>query len=450
MAQVLTGPIVAPPEVVRRAEDRLRVRHARQQRSSWLRHLWLIWLLVGPGILVMLGDNDAGGIITYATTGARFGIGFFIPFLLLMIPIAYVVQEMTVRLGAVTGRGHAELIYGRFGPFWGWFSLLDLGLGNLLTLVTEFIGMGAGLAFFGVPLRLGVPIAAAIVLAIALLGNYWTAERLTLGLAALNLVFIPIAVLAHPDPAQVVGALTSWSLPGGLTGAALFLIIANVGTTIAPWMLFYQQSAVVDKGLTEADIPHGRLDTAVGSVVMGVISVAIVVATGATLHPAGVDAAGWSEVQFAQALVPFVGSVSARLFALGLFEAGLVAAITINLSTAWAFGEVFGWAHSLNSRFRDAPRFYLLYAGSVLLAAAVVLVPGAPLALITLIVQVVATLLMPPALLFLLLLLNDRSLMGRWTNGRWANTAVAAIVVALLGLNLVYGLSMLFPGLLAG
>lgn len=448
MAQALASFSPATLEDIRRAEDRLRVRRARQQHNGWLRRVLLLWLLVGPGILVMLGDNDAGGVITYATTGARFGLGFFIPFLLLMIPVAYVVQEMTVRLGAVTGRGHAELIFARFGPFWGGFSLLDLGLGNLLTLVTEFIGMGAGLAFFGIPLSIGVPASAAVVLAVALFGRYWTAERLTLGLAALNLVFVPVAVLAHPDPKAVAQALFSFALPGGFTGTVLFLIIANVGTTIAPWMLFFQQSAVVDKGLTEADIPHGRLDTAIGSIVMSLIAVAIVVATGATLYPSHADVANLNQVQFAQALLPYAGSTAARLFALGLCEAGLVAAITINLSTAWAFGEVFGWAHSVNSRIHEAPWFYGLYVASVVSAAAIVLIPGAPLDLITLMVQIIATLLMPPALLFLLLLLNDRELMGKWVNGRWANGFVVAIVVALLALNTLYGLSVLFPGLL--
>jgi Mn2+/Fe2+ NRAMP family transporter len=449
MAQVLTGFSSISTEDVRRAEDRLRVRRTRQNHSGWLRRLLLAWLLVGPGILVMLGDNDAGGVLTYATTGAQFGLGFFLPFLLfLMTPLAYVVQEMTVRLGAVTGRGHAELIWARFGRFWGWFSLTDLALGNLLTLVTEFIGMGTGLAFFGVPLQIGVPLSAAVVLGVAIFGRYWTAERLTLGLAGFNLVFVPVALLAHPDPIQVTKAFVSFSLPGGLTGAALFLIIANIGTTIAPWMLFFQQSAVVDKGLTEQDIPHGRLDTAIGSIVMGIIAVAIVIATGATLHPAGKNVSDLSQADFIRALVPFVGGTGARLFALGLFEAGLVAAITINLSTSWAFGEVFGWAHSLNSRIHEAPWFYLLYIVSIVIAAAIVLVPGAPLELITLMVQLVATLLMPPALLFLLLLLNDRELMGKWTNGRWANCFSALIIIALLGLNAAYGLTVLFPHLL--
>lgn len=447
MANVLASSPPLSTEEVRRAQDRLWVWEARQQ-FGWRRLVLLVWLLVGPGILVMLGDNDAGGIITYATTGAKFGISFFVPFLLLMIPVAYVVQEMTVRLGAVTGRGHAELIFARFGPFWGAFSLLDLGIGNLLTLVTEFVGMGAGLSYFGIPLIIGVPLSAGVVLGITWFGRYWTAERLTLALAGLNLVFVPVAVLAHPDPRQIVHALISPSLPGGFSGAALFLIIANIGTTIAPWMLFYQQSAVVDKGLTPRDIGYGRLDTGIGSVVMGLVAVAVVVATGATLYPARVDVANLAPAQWALALQPFVGTNGAALFALGLIESGLVAAVTIGLSSSWAFGEVFGWAHSVNARVREAPWFYGLYVASVVIAAAIVLIPGAPLDLITLTVQIVATLLMPPALLFLLLLLNDGELMGSWTNGRGANAFTVGIVGAILVLNTLYGLSALFPNLL--
>lgn len=436
------------PEIARRAEERFRIDEVRRSRPGWRGRLQLLWLLVGPGILVMLGDNDAGGIITYAQTGAKFGLAFFPLFLLLLIPVAYVVQEMAVRLGAVTGRGHAELIFDRFGPFWGWFSLVDLGIGNLLTLVTEFIGMGAGLAYFGVPLALGVPLSAALVLALAMTGSYWTGERLVLGLSAFNLVFIPAALLVKPDPAALLAAFGSFHLPGGVSGQALFLIIANVGTTIAPWMLFFHQSAVVDKGLTEAELGHGRLDTFLGSVLMGIVAIAVVVLTGLTLFPAGVDVSGLGQADFAGHVAPYLGPVAGRLFALGLFEAGLVAAVTINLSTSWACGEVFGWRHSLNARLGDAPWFYGIYAACVIIAAAVVLIPGAPLDTIALSVQVIATLLMPPALLLMLLLLNDRELMGARVNGRLTNAVAVTIVLALLALNTAYALTVLFPGFL--
>jgi len=430
--------------------DRERVLSVRSRSRSPLQNLLLFLLLAGPGILVMIGDNDAGGVITYATTGARYGVGFFVPFLLLLIPVAYVVQEMTVRLGAVSQKGHAELIFDRFGRFWGIFSMVDLVLGNCLTLVTEFIGMAAGLSVFGIGLRPAVVGSALLVAALVSVQRYLTAERITLVCAAVNLVFVPLAILAHPAPGQVLSALARWNLPGGFTRDVLFLVIANVGTTIAPWMLFYQQGAVVDKGLTPRDIREGQQDTLAGSLIMGVVAVAIVVLTGTVLFPRHIDIGNLSQAQWAQTLAPYLGPVAERLFGLGLFEAGLVAAITISLSSAWAVGEVSGQRHSLNASMRQAPVFYGIYAGSIAVAAAVVLLPGAPLQLITLTVQVIATLLMPPALLFLLLLANDPEIMGEHRNRLGANLFTGGIVAMILVLSTLYGIVTVFPHALGG
>lgn len=433
-----------------RRRDRIRVLNLRTQQRTLLRALLLFLVLAGPGILVMIGDNDAGGVITYAATGARYGVGFFVPFLLLMIPVAYVVQEMTVRLGAVSQKGHAELIFDRFGRFWGLFSMADLALSNCLTLVTEFVGMAAGLSVFGLALRPAVLGSAALVLALVAVQRYATAERLTLALAVFNLVFVPLAVWGHPSPAALAHALVSWPLPGGFSRTVLFLIIANVGTTIAPWMLFYQQGAVVDKGLTPRDIRQGQIDTLVGSLVMGIVAVAVVVLTGTVLFPRHVAVSELGPAAWAQALRPYLGPVAERLFGLGLFEAGLVAAVTISLSSAWAVGEVLGCGHSLNASVREAPAFYGVYGGSVALAATVVLLPHAPLELITLTVQVIATLLMPPALVFLLLLANDPEIMGPFRNRMGANLFAGGIVAMILTLSTLYGLQTLFPHLFAG
>ncbi len=435
------------PEEERRLQDQVKLRQLRQG-GIWGR-IVLFWLLLGPGLLVMIGDNDAGGVITYAATGATYGLSLFIPFLILMIPVAYVVQEMTVRLGAVVQKGHAELIHERFGPFWGFFSLIDLLLGNLLTLVTEFVGMAAGLSILGISLPLGVGISLGLLLFITLAGPYLAVERRILAFALLNLVFVPLAFMAHPNWHRVAGTFYHPSLPGGLTSQVIFLLIANVGTTIAPWMLFYQQGAVVDKGLTPTDIRHGRWDTFLGSVVMGTIAVAIVVLTGATLYHSGISLANYGSAQFAQALKPFLGIWGERLFALGLFEAGFVAASTISLSSAWAFGEIYRWPHSLNSRLKEAPGFYLIYSLGLIAAAALVLIPQAPLELISLTVQVLATILMPPALIFLLLLLNDPELMGSHRNGWLANASTGTIIAGILILTTVYALLTLFPHWLA-
>jgi Mn2+/Fe2+ NRAMP family transporter len=323
--------------------------------------------------------------------------------------------------------------------------MIDLVIGNCLTLVTEFIGMAAGLSLFGVGLWPAVLACAAVVSLIALFQRYLTVERFTLAVAATNLVFVPLALMAHPDTRQILAALSGWSLPGGLTRDALFLIIANVGTTIAPWMLFYQQAAVVDKGLTPRDIPQGQTDTFIGSVVMGVIAVAIVVLTGTALYPHHVGVSNLSGAQWAQTLTPFMGTAAARLFALGLIEAGLVAAVTISLSSAWAVGEVLGRSHSLNARAGEARLFYGIYVGTIAVAAAVVLLPRAPLELISLSVQVVATLLMPPALLFLLLLANDAEIMGRHRNRRGANLAAGGIIALIVALSTAYAAITLFP-----
>src|ERR1700723_4254354 len=203
------APVVVTHEDIDRAHDRARVRAARM-KGGFRARMWLLWLLIGPGILVMLGENDGPSMLSYASTGARFGIGFFLPFVILTFVMACVVQEMTVRLGAATHRGHAELIFDRFGPFWGWFSMVDLMVGNFLTLVTEFIAIRAGLGFFGVRPAVAV-LGALLVLVVALLTHrYWTWERITLAAAMFNLIFVPVALLSHPHWGEIGSAFFTW------------------------------------------------------------------------------------------------------------------------------------------------------------------------------------------------------------------------------------------------
>jgi len=432
-------------EDVKRALDRRRVFKARRGRS---RPWQLLWLLIGPGILVMLGENDAPSMISYATTGAKYGIGFFLPFVLLTFGMAFVVQEMTVRLGAVTQRGHSELIYERFGPFWGFFAMVDLFLSNLMTLVTEFIGIRAGLGFFGIPPALSVLAGFAVILAVVFTRRYWTWERMTLGLALFNLLFVPVAILAHPVDSQVVGAFLTWGpLPGGWTSQTLLLLMADIGATVTPWMIFFQQSAVVDKGLTTDDIRQGRIDTALGALLAATAAIATIIAA-APLFVHHVNASNFQGADFAQALQPYVGNVGATLFALGIFEAGLVAAITISSSSAYAFSEVTRRPHSLNHSWRDGWPFYtalLLAAG---ISAFLVLIPNAPLVFITLIVNVIAVLSMPPALLFLILLVNDREIMGVYVSGPLGNTVAIAITVFLCLVGSIWAVVTVFPHIL--
>jgi Mn2+/Fe2+ NRAMP family transporter len=438
-------------EDVLRAGDRLKVLKTRAAKSS----LRLLWLLAGPGVLVMLGENDGPSMVSYATTGATYGIGFFVPFILLTFLMAFVVQEMTVRLGAATHRGHAELIFQRFGPFWGYFAMGDLVFGNLLTLVTEFIAIQAGGLYFGLPSWLSVAIGVALVFGSLAFRRYATWERVLMGLAAFNLLFIPAALLAHPSGEALAHAFATWGpLPGGMGTAFLTLILANIGATVTPWMIFFQQSAVVDKGLTRADVPQGRIDTAIGAVLAAAAAIATLVAA-APLFAEKVDVSQFANgADFATALVPLIGTTGATLFALGIIEAGLVAAMTISTSSSYALAETVSAAesvsarHSLNLNFAQGRLFYGVAIASTLVAAGIVLIPGAPLLAMTLTVNVIATLLMAPALLLLLLLANDREIMRDLANGWWANLAGGTIIVTISVIGALYGVITVFPNLL--
>ncbi len=437
-------------EDLRRARARVTVARLRAVPGGGLARLRLMALLIGPGILVFLGENDAPSMLAYAATGAGFGIGFFLPFVAATFALGFVVQEMAARIGAVTSHGHAELIFDRFGSFWGRFAMADLLVGNFLTLITEFIGVRAGLGFFGVPPAAAVGAGVAMVLLAAATARYATWERITLGLALCNVVFVPVAVLSHPDWGAVGRAMATWSpLPGGLKPDTLTLMVANIGATVTPWMLFFQQGAVADKGLDARDIGAARWDTALGSVVAALFGVAAIIAT-APLFAHGISAQNWQAAQFAEAIEPYVGHAGAALFALGIFEAGAVAAITISTSSAYAFAEVMRAPHSLNAPLREGWVFYAVLAGSAVLAAAIVLVPGMPLEQVVIIVNVIAVLAMPPALLFLLLIANDAEVMGPHRNALGWNIAGVGVTVFLILVGLAYAANVLFPSLLGG
>ena len=429
-----------------RARDRSRIMASRAAGRPWR----LLWLLAGPGVLVMLGENDGPSMVSYAVTGATYGVGFFVPFILATFVMAYIVQEMTVRLGVATGRGHAELIFQRFGPFWGYFAMVDLVFGNILTLVTEFIAIQAGGLYFGVPSWLSVLLGLGLIIGSLLLRRYATWERLLMGLAAFNLLFIPAAFLAHPNGQALAHAIAHWGpLPGGLNTAFITLILANIGATVTPWMIFFQQSAVVDKGLTRADLPQGRIDTAIGAAVAAITAIATVVAA-APLFAHHIDVSSFaSGADFATALRPYIGTTGATLFALGIVEAGLVAAMTISTSSSYALAETLSARRSLNLNFADGRLFYGAAIVSAVVAGGIVLIPGAPLLAVTLTVNVVATLLMAPALLFLLLLVNDREIMADLANSWQANLAGGTIIIAISLVGALYGGITVFPKIIS-
>ena len=423
--------------------------------NRFRRRLVTFFAVLGPGIIVMVADNDAGGISTYAVTGSKFGFSLLFMFIFL-VPMAYYVQEMTVRLGAVTKRGHAEAIFDGFGPFWGWFSLADLAIVNWLTLITEYIGMTAALSLFGIPAWITVVGVTFVLFGVVFSGKYWTFEKMTLFFCLFNLVYIPAALWAMEMPTapawtKVFEGFYRPDLPGGLTDEVLFIVLANIGTTIAPWMIFFQQSAVVDKGLDIKDVGYGKVETFVGAVATCLVAVFIIIATAAAFYYHNPPITIEDAKQTAEALVPLLphrsGELAKRLFAVGLFDAGFLGAICISLSSSWAVGEVFGWAHSLNNSVRDAPWFYLAYFLMLLSAGGIVLIPGAPLVTITMFVQVVAVTLLPSALVFLLLLLNDKPLMGEHVNTRSQNIVNWSIVILVAVMSTLLGVQTLFPHL---
>jgi len=432
----LLGQPLLTDEDTARSHDRSRVHHARRHDRRW----HLMWLLIGPGILAMLGENDGPSMIAYASDGAQYGLGFFVPFIPVLFAMAYVCQEMCMRVGAVTHRGYGELVLQRYGRAWGWFGAGDLILTNLVTLIAEFVAIRVGLAYFH--LGAGVAVALGLVLVVFTLsgGRYWRWERIVLGLALFNGLFLLAAILVKPDVGALAGSLDFTPFPGGSFNTLLLLLASTIGATVTPWMIFFQQSASADKGMTPRDVKHGRYDTAAGAVLAALFGIGALVAGAALLSHNGAGIQGFAGAGFPQALSHIAGSPAGIVFALGLVEAGAVAILTISASTAYAAGECIGVSHSFNSSPRNAAVFHAANVGVALLAAAVILIPGAPLLSIALNANVLATVLLPVSLVFMVMLANDRGLMGTWAN-RASTNAVGIAVIAFVGLcGAAYGI----------
>jgi Mn2+/Fe2+ NRAMP family transporter len=418
-------------------------------RRGWRARLMTLAAIMGPGLIVMVGDNDAGGVSTYSQAGQNYGTSLLWA-LPLLIPVLIVNQEMVVRLGAVTGVGHGRLIFERFGKFWGWFAVGDLFLLNFLTIVTEFIGVSLACRYFGLNPLIAVPAAALILIAITVTGSFERWERFMFLFLLLNALVIPIALLSHPDVGKVAHDLAVPSVRGGISSDAILLIIAIVGTTVAPWQLFFQQSNVVDKRITPRWIGYERADTVIGAVVVVVGAAALMVAPAFVLG--GTPAAGHftDAGGVIGALADHGGRTLATLFAIILLDASIIGASAVTLATSYAFGDVFGIHHSLHRPWREAKPFYGSFAITVALAATIVLLPGAPLGLITTGVQALAGVLLPSASVFLLLLCNDRAVLGPWINRAWLNALASLIVGTLLMLSLVLVVTTLVPSVDVG
>jgi len=415
----------------------------RTPSRTWRQRLLTLAAIMGPGIIVLVGDNDAGGVATYAQAGQNAGYTLLWT-LILLVPVLIVNQEMVVRLGAVTGMGLAKLITERFGKLWGWYSVAGLFLLNFLVISTEFIGITLAAEYFGFSRYIVVPLATLLLIGITLSGNFQRWERAMFVFLFGSLLALPLAVLSHPSLGDTVRGFVVPGMQGGLTSNGALLIFAIVGTTVAPWQLYFQQSNVVDKRITPRYLDFEKADTVLGAVIVVVGAAAIMMATASAFS--GTSEAGHfvDAYQVARGLASHISPAVGAIFALLLLDASIVGASAVTLTTSYAFGDVFGLRQSLHRRVSEAKLFYGTYAAMVALAASVALLPKVPLGLITTAVQVLAGILLPSATVFALLLCNDAGLLGPWVNRPWLNVVAVFIVGVLLSLSTILVISTVF------
>ncbi|MEE6178946.1 NRAMP family divalent metal transporter [Mycobacterium sp. 050134] len=412
------------------------------------RRLRTLMVITGPGLIVMVGDNDAGGVATYAQAGQNHGMGLLWT-LTMLIPVLFVNQEMVLRLGAVTRVGHARLIFARFGRFWGAFSVGDLLILNALTIVTEFIGVSMALGFLGCPKAIAVPAAAVLLFAVVAGGSFRRWEALMFALIAVNMLIIPMVLLVHPTVNRTAAGLLP-HFSGGLNSTVLLLVVAIVGTTVAPWQLFFQQSNVVDKRITARWIPYARADLVIGIVVVVVGATALMAVTAFGLAGTA-DVGHFTDAgAVASALTKHLGGTVGTLFAVILLDASLIGANAIGLATTYAIGDAMGRRHSLHWKISEAPLFYGGYAALLAVSAAVAFSPDHILGLVTQGVQALAGVLLPSATVFLVLLCNDRAVLGPWSNTVRQNIVAWAILWSLVLLSLALTATTFFPTLSTG
>ncbi len=393
----------------------------------------LFFSVLGPGLVVMLADTDVGSVITAAQSGAQWGYKL-LALQIILIPILYVVQELTVRLGIFTGKGHGELIREKFGPSWAWVSVTGLGIAAVGALLTEFSGVAGVSELFGVPRAIGVAIAVTFLLIAVWTGSYRRVERIAILLGLFELVFLAVAVIAHPDPTAILEGLAHAPLHDP---HYMYLVAANIGAVIMPWMIFYQQSAVADKGLHPEHYRNARWDTALGAVLTQIVMAAVLIAVAATIGRSGADVRLDTVGQIAHALIPFLGPAwGSIVFSLGILGAGMVAAIVVSLAAAWGFGEVTGYRHSLQYHPREAPWFYAIYTFALIAGGvAVVYVPD--LVSLNIAVEVMNALLLPLVLGFLVAL-AVKALPPEHRLRGWYLWVVVSVSVLTAGLG-VYG-----------
>jgi Mn2+/Fe2+ NRAMP family transporter len=387
----------------------------------------LLLAVIGPGIITANVDNDAGGITTYSVSGARYGYA-----LLWMMPLVLIaliiVQEMSARLGVVTGKGLADLIRERMGVRVTTVILVLLLFVNLANTVSEFAGVAASMEIFGVSKYISVPIAAVLVWFLIVKGNYKVIERVFLVASAIYLAYIASGVIANPDWAEVGHAFASPTFHLDVGYVTIFVTI--IGTTIAPWMQFYQQSSIVDKGIQVKDYVYERIDVIVGSLFAVIVATFITLACASTIYKSGLHIESAKDA--AMALRPLAGKYASTLFALGLLNASLFSAAILPLSTSYTVCEAFGWENSVSRDLRDAPIFFGIFTALIILGAAIILLPIQSLINAMLISQTFNGVLLPVILIAMLVLINDKRLMGRFKNGRLFNILAWIISIVLI------------------
>ncbi|HVB19382.1 MAG TPA: NRAMP family divalent metal transporter [Acidimicrobiales bacterium] len=403
--------------------------------------------IIGPGLIVMIGDNDAGGVSTYAQAGQNFGYSLLWT-LPLLIPVLVVNQEMVARLGVVTGMGHGRLIRERIGRRWGNVAISSILVLNFLIIITEFIGISLSMRYFGVSPFVSVPLAVLALFAVTASGSFRRWERFMMLFVALNFFVVPLILRSHVATGAIVHGLSHPGIRGGTSSAGVLLIISIIGTTVAPWQLYFQESNIVDKRITPRWLNYERIDTIIGSLIVVVVATILIAITAAGLSGHGGTNAFTSSLDVARGLRRYVGHDAGAFFAIVLLNASVIGAAVVTLASSYAVGDLSSrFNKGLNVPLREAKGFYGVFAGLLVVAGVVTLLPGAPLGLITLAVQALCGLMLPTTTIFVLLLANDRVALGPWVNPKWLNVIAVIIVVVLVDLSVVMMVSTLFSSI---
>ena len=415
----------------RRQRKRSRGRFPLFNKRSLYKSLHFLKVL-GPGFIVMIADMDAGSVTTAGVSGAQWGYKL-IPLQILLIPILYLIQSMTSRLGCVTRKGHGELIKEYYGSKWAAFATVTLFLVVFSALITEFSGIAASGEIFGIPKVFSVGVSFLILLFVVFTGSYRRAENIALIFSLTGFVFIPAAIFAHPDYHQLVFKGLFGSQPLG-NKDYIWLIAANAGAVIMPWMIYYQQSATVDKNLCKKDVKLAQTDTLIGSIATQILMIAVIVMTAATLYKAHIVPSTAKAI--GQSLIPLAGKYAGALFAVGLYSSSLLAAFVVSMAFTWAAGETWGYKHSLNNRFSEAKLFYFIYIALIFISAMIVLIPGIPLVTIMVDVEAANGFALPIVFAFLIALAGSKRILGEYAYSKKSIAVVGALglVMVILGI----------------